>query len=330
VEVAMKILVIGASGMIGRKLCERLIADKQIGGAGIASLAMADVAPSDLASNEPFVTNVVVDISQPDAPATLLASRPDLIFYLAAVVSGEAEANFDKGYAVNLDGARHLFEAIRAVGAGYRPRLVFTSSIAVFGAPFSGPVSDEFFQTPLLSYGTQKAICELLLADYTRKGFFDGVGIRLPNICVRPGKPNAAASGFFSNIIREPLAGREAILPVDDRVRQSHASPRATVGFLLHGATLASEKLGSRRTLTMPGVSATIADQIEALRRVAGERVAARIKHVPDQTIMAMVAGWPQAFDTRRAAAQGFEPDASFDAIVRTHIDDDLGGSFAG
>src|SRR5271170_3537292 len=246
-EVVMKVLVIGAAGMIGRKLCERLIKDKHVGGAGITSLVMADVAPGDLGSNEPFVVNRVVDISQAGAPATLLAPRPDLIFYLAAVVSGEAEANFDKGYAVNLDGARHLFEAIRAVGENYRPRLVFTSSIAVFGAPFSGPVSDEFFQTPLLSYGTQKAICELLLADYTRKDFFDGVGIRLPNICVRPGKPNAAAWGFFSNIIREPLAGRETILPVDDRVRQSHASPRATVGFLLHGATLATEKLGSRR-----------------------------------------------------------------------------------
>jgi nucleoside-diphosphate-sugar epimerase len=205
---------------------------------------------------------------------------------------------------------------------------VFTSSIAVFGAPFPGAITDEFFHTPLSSYGTQKAICELLLNDYTRRGFFDGIGIRLPNICVRPGKPNAAASGFFSNIIREPLAGREAILPVADSVQQSHASPRATVEFLLRGATLESDALGPRRTVMMPGVPADVAGQIAALRRVAGDSVAARIKHVPDATIMAMVAGWPTIFDTKRATALGFQADADFDAIIRTHIDDDLGGAF--
>jgi nucleoside-diphosphate-sugar epimerase len=326
----MKVLVIGATGMIGRKLCERLIRDGHVGGKGISSLVMADTMASELGADRFFVANSVVDISDPAAAAQLLASRPDLIFDLAAVVSGEAEQNFDKGYAVNLDGTRQLFDAIRAVGHGYFPRVVFTSSIAVFGAPFPAAIGDEFFHTPSSSYGTQKAICELLLADFTRKGFFDGVGIRLPNICVRPGKPNAAASGFFSNIIREPLAGHEAILPVDDRVRQSHASPRATVEFLLRGATMDSDKLGARRTLMMPGVSAAITDQIEALRRIAGERVAARIRRVPDQVIMAMVAGWPQTFDTRRATSLGFVPDASFEAIIRTHIDDDLGGNFVG
>ena len=328
----MKILVIGAAGMIGRKLCERLIRDGHVGGKGISSLVMADTMASELGADRSFVANSVVDISDPAAAAQLLASRPDLIFDLAAVVSGEAEQNFDKGYAVNLDGTRHLFDAIRAVGHGYFPRVVFTSSIAVFGAPFPAAIGDEFFHTPLSSYGTQKAICELLLADYSRKGFFDRhVGRSgLPNICVRPGKPNAAASGFFSNIIREPLAGHEAILPVDDRARQSHASPRAAVEFLLRGATMDSDKLGARRTLTMPGVSAAITDQIEALRRIAGERVAARIRRVPDQAIMAMVAGWPQTFDTSRATSLGFVPDASFEAIIRTHIDDDLGGNFVG
>ena len=168
----------------------------------------------------------------------------------------------------------------------------------------------------------------MLLADYTRRGFFDGVGIRLPNICVRPGRPNAASSGFFSNIIREPLAGRDAELPVEESVGQTHASPRATIAFLLHGAMLDSDRLGHRRSVMMPGVAASVADQIAALRRVAGDRVVSRIRHVPDPAIMAMVAGWPSRFDTRRALELGFKPDDSFEAIIRTHIADDLGGTF--
>ena len=196
---------------------------------------------------------------------------PDVIFHLAAIVSGEAEADFEKGYRVNLDGTRFLFEAIRKVGDGYQPRLVFTSSIAVFGAPFPEAIGDEFFHTPLTSYGTQKAIDELLLSDYTRRGFIDGIGIRLPTICVRPGKPNKAASGFFSNIIREPLAGHEAVLPVPETVRHWHASPRSAVGFLLHAAALDGATVGARRNLTMPGVAATVGEQIAALRKVAGD-----------------------------------------------------------
>jgi nucleoside-diphosphate-sugar epimerase len=323
----MKVLVIGAAGMIGRKLCERLLKDGRIGAADITGLVMADAVTGDPGGDSSFAQNLVVDLAHPDAAGVLLASRPDLIFHLAAVVSGEAEQDFDKGYAVNLDGTRALFEAIR-VTENYTPRVVYTSSIATFGAPYRGAIADEFFHTPLSSYGTQKAICELLLADYSRRGFLDGVGIRLPNICVRPGKPNAASSGFFSSIIREPLAGREAILPVADSVRQTHASPRATVEFLLHAATLDSEALGNRRTLMMPGVPASIAEQIDALRRVAGAAVAARIRHVPDPAIMAMVAGWPTSFDTPRALSLGFRAESSFEVIIRTHIHDDLGGKF--
>ncbi|MDB5502428.1 MAG: NAD-dependent epimerase [Tardiphaga sp.] len=323
----MKVLVIGAAGMIGRKLCERLLRDGRIGSRDITDLVMADAVASDLGAGVAFARHVVVDLAKPDASMTLLASRPDVIFHLAAIVSGEAEQDFDKGYAVNLDGTRALFEAIRAL-EHYEPRVVYTSSIAVFGAPYNGAIADDFFHTPLSSYGTQKAICELLLADYSRRGFLDGIGLRLPNICVRPGKPNAASSGFFSNIIREPLAGREAVLPVADSVGQTHASPRATVEFLLHAATLQSEQLGARRTLMMPGVPASVAEQIAALRRVAGDAVVARIRHVPDPVIMAMVAGWPAHFDTPRALALGFRAEACFDDIIRTHIDDDLGGTF--
>src|SRR4029077_14014137 len=179
--------------------------------------------------------------------------------------------DFEKGVHVNLDGSRALIEAIRAVGNGYRPRLVFTSSIAVFGAPFPEAIADDFHLTPLTSYGTQKAVVELLLADYTRRGFLDAIGIRLPTIVVRPGRPNRAASGFFSSIIREPLNGEDAVLPVPDQVRHWFASPRAAVDFLVHAAAIESEALGDQRCLTMPGVSETVAGQIAALRKIAGD-----------------------------------------------------------
>jgi nucleoside-diphosphate-sugar epimerase len=250
-----------------------------------------------------------------------------VVFHLAAIVSGEAEADFEKGYRINLDGTRYLFDAIRVL-EGYRPRVVFTSSIAVFGAPFPDAIGDEFFLTPLTSYGTQKAIGELLLADYTRRGFFDGVGIRLPTICVRPGKPNKAASGFFSNIIREPLNGEEAVLPVSDAVRHAHATPRSAVNFLIRAATIDGAELGPRRNLTMPSVSVTVAEQIDALRRIAGDGVVARIRRAPDPTIMGIVAGWPTRFDARRALSLGFRAETSFDEIIRTHIEDERGGEF--
>jgi nucleoside-diphosphate-sugar epimerase len=208
--------------------------------------------------------------------------------------------------------------------------VVFTSSIAVFGAPFPDAIGDEFFHTPLLSYGTQKAIGELLLADYSRRGFLDGIGIRLPTICIRPGLPNKAASGFFSNILREPLAGNEAVLPVSEDVRHWHASPRSAVGFLLHAATMDTAIAGARRNLTMPGLSATVGEEIAALKRVAGDKVAARIRRVPDRFIIGIVDGWPRNFDAKRAVKLGFTTaEKTFDDIIRIHIEDELGGKFA-
>jgi nucleoside-diphosphate-sugar epimerase len=267
------------------------------------------------------------DLSAPGVAPKTVAGKPDVIFHLAGVVSGEAETDFEKGYRVNLDGTRALLEAIRA--AAYKPKVIFTSSIAVYGAPFPRSIPDEFHLTPLTSYGTQKAICELLLADYSRRGFLDGIGIRLPTICVRPGKPNKAASGFFSGIIREPLAGQEALLPVAERVRHTHASPRAAVGFLIHAASLTPEKLGPRINLAMPGISCTVGEQIEALRRVAGDRVAARIRHAPDELVQRIVAGWAERLDATRARELGFKAEATFDEIIRAHIEDELGGKIA-
>ena len=322
----MKVLVIGAAGMVGRKLVAALLAAGQVGGTPVSGMTLVDVAePGPAAANVPLTT-LAADLSEPGVADGLVADRPDLIFHLAAIVSGEAEADFDKGYRINLDGTRQLFEAIRSIGGGYRPRLVFTSSIAVFGEPLPPVIGDTQEHTPLTSYGTQKAICELLLADYSRRGFLDGVGIRLPTIVVRPGKPNKAASGFFSSIIREPLAGMEAVLPVADTVRHWFASPRAAVGFLLHAAALDTALLGTRRSLTMPGLAATVADEIAALERVAGAAAVALIRREPDDTIARIVAGWPQAFDAARATALGFRGDASFDDIIRAHIEDELGG----
>ncbi len=324
----MRIVVTGAAGMIGRKLTERLVLDGAIGDTAIAHVTLSDIVEPTPPENPPFaVDSVKADIGARDSADRLTAGRPDVIFHLGAIVSGEAEQDFDKGYRINLDGTRHLLEAIRALDA-YRPRLVFASSIAVFGAPFPDPIPDNFFHTPLTSYGTQKAVDELLLCDYTRKGFVDGIGIRLPTICVRPGAPNKAASGFFSNIIREPLAGKDAFLPVSEDVMHWHASPRSAVDFFIHGAGIDGDAVGPRRCLTMPGVAATVAEQIAALRSVAGDRVADRIKRQPDEAIMRIVAGWPTRFSAERARELGFAADRDFAAIIRAHIDDELGGSW--
>jgi len=329
----MHILMIGAAGMIGRKLTARLVADGTLGGKPITALTLVDVvAPAHPAGFDGIVTTRAEDLSTPGVAADCLAGRPDVIFHLAAIVSGEAEADFDKGYRINLDGTRYLFEAIRQLGLAraYTPRVVFTSSIAVFGAPFPEAIGDEFFTTPLTSYGTQKAIDELLLSDFSRRGFFDGIAIRLPTICIRPGAPNKAASGFFSNILREPLVGREAVLPVAEDVRHWHASPRAAIGFLLHAATMDLSSLGWRRALSMPGLSATVGEQIEALRKVAGERAVALIRREPDPTIIKIVAGWARNFDTGRAKALGFVAETSFEQIIRAHVEDELGGRIGG
>jgi nucleoside-diphosphate-sugar epimerase len=328
---AMKILVIGGAGMVGQKLAQRLARDGRLGGREISALTLYDVVEA-ARPKAPFPIHTATgDLPAQGETDKLVATKPDVIFHLAAIVSGEAEQEFDKGYRINLVGTQNLLESMRHAYAAdaKKPRLVFTSSIAVFGAPFPEKIPDEFHHTPLTSYGTQKAIGELLLADYTRKGMLDGIGIRLPTICVRPGKPNKAASGFFSNICREPLAGQEAVLPVSEDVMHWHASPRAAVGFLLHAATLDGEKIGPRRNLSMPGLAATIGQQIDALRRIGGEKVVKRIRREPDPFIQKIVAGWPRNFETRRALSLGFVAEASFDEILRAHVEDELGGKIA-
>lgn len=326
----MQILITGAAGMIGRKLAERLGRDGALNGIPVSKLTLTDI----ILPNRPprfagDVALVPLDLAAPGAAEALVAARPDVIFHIAGIVSAEAELDFDKGWRVNFDGTRALLDAIRKTGDDYRPKVVFTSSAAVFGGPFPDVIGDDFHLTPHTSYGTQKAMSEHMLADYSRRGFLDGVGLRLPAICVRPAPPNKAASAFFSSIIREPLVGQEAILPVPDSVLHTHASPRAAVGFLLQAAALRPEQLGLRINLTMPGVCCTVAEQIEALRRVAGDRAVALIRRAADPLVARIVGGWPHRFDPRRALALGFTAESSFDDIIRIHIEDELGGKIA-
>ncbi len=322
----IRVLVLGGAGMIGRKLAGRLAVEGI--GRPIGELVLHDLVEAT-GIEAPFPVRAITGtIADPAEASRLAALRPDVVFHLAAIVSGDAEANFDKGWDVNARGSWHLFEALRAEhvasGGAHVPRVVFASSIAVYGPPFPEKIGDDFLTAPQTSYGAQKAMTELLLADYSRKGFIDGVGIRLPTICVRPGKPNLAASSFFSGIIREPLNGQEAILPVADTVRHWHASPRSAARFLTHAAELDTAMLGSRRSLAMPGVSCTVAEQIEALRSIAGEAAVKLIRRVPDERIARIVDGWPRDFDPVRARALGFTAEESFEEIVRIHIEDDL------
>jgi nucleoside-diphosphate-sugar epimerase len=317
------ILITGAAGMLGRQLAGQLAADHTSGARPITSLTLIDVVqpspPPELADR---ATCHAADLSDPAAVARAVAGRPGLIFHLAAIVSGEAEADLDKGYRINLDGTRLLLDAIRLQRDPWRPRFVFASSIAVFGGHLPATVPEDFRLTPQTSYGAQKAMGELFVADYTRKGIIDGIGIRLPTLVVRPGKPNLAASGFFSGIIREPLAGQEAILPVEDSVRHWMTSPRSAVGFLTHAADLDTARLGELPNLSMPGLAVTVGEEIEALRRAAGEKAVALIRRQPDDRVRRIVDGWVQALDATRAQSLGFTAETDFDAIVAAHIED--------
>ncbi len=323
----MNILVTGSGGMIGRKLVERLVADKKLGGKPIQGLTLVDVVDSPIPTGAPKNTKpIVADFSEKGVAATLIQDRPDVIFHLAAIVSGDAEANFEKGYRINFNGSWALLEAVRQENekSGYKPRFVFASTLAVYGPPFPDSIPDDFALTPTTSYGTQKAMTELLLADYSRKGYLDGVGVRLPTICIRPGKPNKAASSFFSGILREPLAGQEAPLPVGDDVRHWFASPRAAVGFFITAATIDTSSLGPRRSMTMPGVSATVGEQIAALRKAAGEKAVALIKRVEDPFVANIVKGWAGRYDARLAGEMGFKAEKNFDEIIKVYQEDEM------
>jgi len=318
-------MILGAAGMIGQKLIEKLISLSSLNGVKINKLILFDVINTDHPKID-WMSFLIKsgDLSKETVCKDLISQKPDIIFHLAAVVSGQAEKEFDLGWNVNAKGSWNLFESIRSIGNGYCPKLVFSSSIAAFGAPFPNKINDEFFTTPLTSYGAQKVVSELLLADYSRKNMVDGISIRLPTVCVRPGKPNLAASGFFSGIIREPLNGVQTILPVSTDTRLWCASPRSAIGFLIHAAELNTKKLNNRITLNMPGLSVTVQEQIESLKRIAGNEIAKLIKHKADPQIQKIVGSWAKDLEAKRAANLGFKAENSFDDIVKIYIEEDL------
>jgi len=329
----MKILITGGGGMLGQKLIAGLAKVGSLNGKKIESISVVDAYKQSQALDgfDFKITSKIVDITDRKECDAMIADKPDVIFHLAAIVSGEAESDFEKGYRVNVDGMRNLFEAIRLISNDYCPRVVFTSSVAVYGGPYLEVADDNFILQPATSYGVQKAIGELLLNDYSRRGFFDGVGLRIPTLCVRPGLPNSAASGVFSNIIREPLMGIEATLTAGKDASMIFTSPRSAVGFLIHAAQMDTSGLGARRSLMMPGIYATLGDEIDALRRVAGDKIVGFIKEEIDPFVQEMLKSWNfPKFDAKRARSLGFTCEDSFDELIKTHIADELGGQIPG
>ena len=312
------VLIVGGGGMIGQRLA--------LSYSDHETVSLLDVAfPEHSTVN---ANKILGSVSDASIMAKSLNNLPDTIFYLASVVSGEAEDDFSKGWDINIQAFWSFLSQIRdqylESNEQYKPKVIFTSSIAVFGSPFPKKISDDFLTAPRTSYGAQKACCELMLNDFVRKGFCEGVAIRLPTICVRPGKPNLAASSFFSGIIREPLNGLKANLPVSTDVRHWHASPRAAVGFLRHAESLHVTTLPFNSALNMPGLSCTVEEQIEALRSIAGNDVVRLIDLHPDEKIIEIVKGWPQNFDTKIALELGFSAESSFEDIIKIYIEDDL------
>jgi len=322
----MNILITGGAGFLGQQLIARILAQGALqlaDGTGTRTESIGRITCFDqgLGSiQDPRVVNIAGDISDASQVRTLVDRDTAVVIHLAAVVSGTAEADFDLGMRVNLDGTRALLEACRA--CGHRPRLLFSSSIAVFGGDLPSVVTDATTPTPQGSYGIQKLIGELMVQDFTRKGYIDGRSVRVPTVVVRPGRPNGAASGFASGIIREPLAGVEAILPVPPQTEMWVASPRSVVTMLLRALELSPQTWGWHRSLNLPGLTASMDEEIAALKAVAGESVAARIRHQPDESVMRLVRTWAARFDTSRATAMGFVPDADFVSIVRAYIED--------
>jgi nucleoside-diphosphate-sugar epimerase len=318
----MRIVITGGCGFLGRRLA-LLLLDKGSAQRSIDELVLFDNAASALPLPDDRRVSVVTgDIADRATVQRLIAPGTDAVFHLAAIVSGQAEADTDLGYRVNLDGTRAVLEACRALGTG--PRLVFASSLAVYGGELPPAIGDDTALHPQSSYGAQKAIGELLVNDYSRKGFIDGRALRLPTVVVRPGLPNRAASTFASSIIREPLTGKDAVCPVAPETVMALASPRRVVAALAHALDLPGEALGDSRSLQVPGFSVSVGEMAAALRRAGGDGAYRRIAWQPDPGVQRIISSWPRALATPRADALGFERDAGIDEAVQFFIEDDL------
>jgi nucleoside-diphosphate-sugar epimerase len=318
----MKILVTGGAGFVGARLSRALLRQGQLDGRTITELCIADLfaPPADL-SADPRVRVHTGPLLEQHA---LFASGFDGVFHLASAVSGECELDFELGLRSNLDSTRVLLEGLRQ--AGNTPRLVFASSVAVFGPDESNPmpdlVTDTTLPSPQTSYGTHKLMCEYLIADYTRKGFLDGRSARLMTVTVRPGQPNGAASSFFSGIIREPLAGVSTTCPVDPDVTHPVSSPSNTVHGLITVFEASRQAMGGRLALNLPGLNVRVGDMLQALEEVAGPEVRQRVRYERDERIAGIVANWARGSTCERALALGLRPDASFKAIIEQYIED--------
>jgi D-erythronate 2-dehydrogenase len=318
----MNIVITGGAGFLGRRLAETLLERGVLRGsdgrdARVDRITLVDVVPAaGLSDNR--IRQVTGDVADRELLERAVDAETTSIFHLAAIVSGQAEADFDLGMRVNLDASRHLLEICRQ--HGQRPRVVFASSVAVYGGDLPATVPDDLAVTPQTSYGTQKAITELLINDYTRRGFVDGRSLRLPTISVRPGRPNAAASSFASGIIREPLNGEISVCPVSAATRVWLLSPRTVIECFIMAHDIDSARLGANRLLSLPGMSIAVGEMVAALGRVAGADAAARVRFEPDARIEKMVATWPGELAAARARTLGFPSDDNFDEIIRRYI----------
>ncbi len=320
----MKVLITGGAGFLGRRLAAKLLERGRLTVADGNEHSIDQIVLVDVVEAAPFadsrIRQIIGDISDPDFLTTLIDAATASIFHLAAVVSGQAEADFELGMRINVDASAQLLELCRKTG--HRPKLTFASSVAVYGGDLPAVVLDSTALTPQSSYGTQKAVIELFVNDYTRKGFIDGRVLRLPTICVRPGRPNAAASSFASGIIREPLNGEPAVCPVSAQTRLWLLSPQAAIDAILFGHEIPSDALGANRNINLPGLTITVAEMVAALERVAGAQVAKRIRWESDARIERLVSTWPGELEAKRAKSLGFPGDTDFDAVIRQHIED--------
>jgi nucleoside-diphosphate-sugar epimerase len=322
----MKVVITGGAGFLGQRLARRLLQRGTLCGPSgaqenIDRITLLDVVAAD-GIDDPRIEMVAGDIANAAVLGAVIDSRTTSVFHLAAVVSGQAEQDFELGMRVNLDAGRLLLDACRSTGN--KPRVLFTSSVAVYGGDLPEVVTDTTALNPRSSYGTQKAIGELLLVDYTRKGFVDGRVARLPTISVRPGRPNKAASSFASGIIREPLNGEAAICPVAGTTRLWLLSPRRAIECLIAMHDVSDAALGINRIVNMPGLSVSVDEMIAALRTVGGEAAVRQVTWHRDATVEGIVGSWPGAWDATRALTLGMYADASFEAIVRAYVEDEL------
>lgn len=309
----MRVLITGAAGFLGTRLCHALLAGTD---GTMPAIVAADTAPAAL--DDPRIDRRVGSVTDVAFVESVVEQDVELVFHLAAVLSGQSEAEFDVGMRVNVDGTRNLLDACRRLARP--PRFVFSSTVAVYGGPLPDVVPEDAPVRPESSYGAGKAIAEILVSEYSRRGFVDGIACRVPTVAIRPGRPNSALSSFVSGIVREPMAGIDAVCPVPLDTPMWICSPDVLTGNLLHAARLQTSALGSYRTVNLPGLSVTPAAMLDSLERIAGPDVRARVRCEPDPDVMRIVRTWPGAFDAGRALRLGFAADPDVDAIVRQFI----------